>query len=59
MMLTNINTEVQCQICWSMVMKGDERCIVHHDDGDLLCCMICAAFPTSTAAERLGWCISV
>ncbi len=53
-MITNINTEVQCQICWSMVMKGDERCIVHTDDDDYTSCILCGA-----AAEKLGWCISV
>ena len=54
MMLTEFDTDVQCQVCFSMVFAGDERCIVHHDDGDLLACILCGA-----AAERVGWCISV
>ena len=54
MMLTNINKDIQCQFCFSMVFAGEERCIVHLNDGDLLCCILCGA-----GAERLGWCISV
>ena len=54
MWLTNTQKEEQCQICWSMIMIGDERAIIHHDDGDRLGCIMCCA-----AAERLGWCISV
>jgi len=53
-LLTNINKDIQCEVCWSMVFAGDKRCIVHHDDGDRLCCILCGA-----SAERLGWCISV
>ena len=54
MMLTDTNQEQQCTICWSMIFRDDERCIVHHNDGDRLSCILCGA-----AAERLGWCISV
>jgi len=54
MIITRTDIEQQCQICWSMILIGDERAMVHHDDGDRLACVMCAA-----AAERLGWCISV
>ena len=54
MMLTDTNQDGQCTICWCKLFRGDERCIVHHDDGDRLSCILCGA-----AAERLGWCISV
>jgi hypothetical protein len=46
--------EFQCQICWSMVFEGDERCIVHTDEDTLESCILCGA-----AAERLGWWITV
>ena len=46
--------DAQCMICWSLIYDGEERCIVNHDEGDLLSCILCGA-----AAERLGWCISV
>lgn len=47
--------EVQCQICWSLVFAGEERCIIHHPDhGDMISCILCGA-----AAERMGWWISV
>ncbi len=52
--LTNLKIEQQCEICWSLIMIGDERCIVHHTDEDMLSCILCG-----TAAEKLGWCISV
>ena len=54
MNITSPDTKEQCTICWSLIHIGDERCIVHHDDGDMLSCILCGA-----AAERLGWCISV
>ena len=47
------NQEQQCQICWSMIMIEQERCIVHAEK-DHLACILCGA-----AAEQLGWCISV
>ena len=54
MMLTDTNQDAQCQICFSKIFIGDERCIVHHDNGDFLACILCGA-----TAEKLGWCISV
>ena len=46
--------EMQCQLCWSLVFEGEERCIVHHDQkGDLMSCVLCGA-----AAERMGWWIT-
>jgi len=54
MNITNINTDIQCQICYSMVYAGEERCIVHTNKRDFLSCILCGA-----AAERSGWCISV
>jgi len=54
MMLTDTNQDGQCQICWSKLFIGDERCIVHTDVEDLLSCVLCGR-----SAEILGWCISV
>ena len=48
--------EVQCQICWSLILEGEERCRV--SDGvsslDYISCMLCGS-----AAERLGHFISI
>ena len=46
--------EIQCQICWALIMKGEERCIVHTHDQDYDSCILCGA-----ASEKLGWWISV
>jgi hypothetical protein len=46
--------EVQCQICWSMILEGEERCRVSTQDDDYLSCMLCGA-----TAERLGHFISL
>ena len=54
MQLTDTNQDEQCQICFSKIFIGEERCIVHHDDGDLVSCILCGA-----SAERLGWFISI
>ena len=49
-----MTNEGQCQVCWSLIFDGEERCIVHHDEmGDVLSCIHCGA-----AAEKLGWFIS-
>ena len=53
-MITRTDIEQQCEICWSMIMIGDERCMVHTDVEDLLSCVLCGR-----SAEILGWCISV
>ena len=45
--------EIQCEICWSIVMEGEERCVVHTDDKMYLSCILCGA-----ASERLGWWIT-
>ena len=49
----NYDIEQQCQICWSMIMIQEKRCIIHAEK-DHLPCILCGA-----AAEKLGWCISV
>lgn len=46
--------EVQCEICWALVLEGEERCRVSTHDDDYLSCMLCGA-----AAERLGHFISL
>jgi Pyruvate/2-oxoacid:ferredoxin oxidoreductase delta subunit len=46
--------EIQCQICWSLVPEGEERCQVSTVDKDYLSCILCGA-----AAEKLGHFISL
>jgi len=46
--------EVQCEICWSLVLQGEERCQVSTEDRDYVSCMLCGS-----AAERLGHFISL
>jgi hypothetical protein len=46
--------EIQCEICWSMVLEGEERCNVSTEEEDYVACMLCSA-----AAERLGHFISL
>ena len=50
--------EMMCEICYTMVLDGEEYAIVHANSQlgqrDYHSCMLCAA-----SAERLGWGITV
>ena len=47
-------SEIQCQICWALILENEESCVVHTDTHDYVSCILCGA-----ASEKLGWWISV